>query len=345
MNAKISQSLNEVYIIAEMSANHNQDLEKAKALVYAAKDAGADAVKLQTFTADTVTINVKNDLFKIEGGTLWDERYLYDLYDEAHLPWEWHQELFDIARDIGIDIFSTVTDKTSTDFLDALGVPAFKISSFEITDIPLIRYSAQKMKPMIISTGIATLADIELAVNACKAMGNYQIYLLKCTSEYPAPLENMNLQTIPNLAETFGVEAGLSDHTSGYLAPVVATTLGAKVIEKHFILDKNDDSLDKEFSLDPVAFKMMVQQIRDAEKLLGKVNYTLSPKSQRSKEQFARSLFVVSDIEAGEVLTEENVKSIRPNGGLAPMYLDAIIGKRATVPLKKGTPLGWEHFQ
>jgi pseudaminic acid synthase len=333
-----------VYIIAEMSANHGRDLEKAKQIVKEAKNSGADAVKIQTFKADTVTIDAKNDYFKIKGGTLWDEAYLYDLYEEASLPWEWHKELFDLAKDLEIDIFSTPTDKSSVDFLETLDCPIYKIASFEITDIPLIKYVASKQKPIIISTGIASLSDIELAVETCKSVGNSNITLLKCTSEYPAKYEDMDLATIPNLAETFGVTSGLSDHTKGYLAPVVATTLGAKVIEKHFIIDENDESLDKEFSLTKDEFKLMVEEVRNAEKLLGKVSYSISEKSQKSK-QFARSIFVSNDIKKGETFTENNIKVVRPSNGLHPKYFEDIIGKVAKDDIKKGEPLSWQIVQ
>jgi pseudaminic acid synthase len=333
-----------VYIIAEMSANHGRDLEKAKQIIKEAKNSGADAVKIQTFKADTVTIDAKNDYFKIKGGTLWDEAYLYDLYEEASLPWEWHKELFDLAKELEIDIFSTPTDKSSVDFLETLDCPIYKIASFEITDIPLIKYVASKQKPIIISTGIASLSDIELAVETCKSVGNSNITLLKCTSEYPAKYEDMNLATIPNLAETFGVTSGLSDHTKGYLAPVVATTLGAKVIEKHFIIDENDESLDKEFSLTKDEFKLMVEEVRNAEKLLGKVSYSISEKSQKSK-QFARSIFVSNDIKKGETFTENNIKVVRPSDGLHPKYFEDIIGKVAKDDIKKGEPLSWQIVQ
>jgi pseudaminic acid synthase len=333
-----------VYIIAEMSANHGRDLEKAKQIIKEAKNSGADAVKIQTFKADTVTIDAKNDYFKIKGGTLWDEAYLYDLYEEASLPWEWHKELFDLAKDLEIDIFSTPTDKSSVDFLETLDCPIYKIASFEITDIPLIKYVASKQKPIIISTGIASLSDIELAVETCKSVGNSNVTLLKCTSEYPAKYEDMNLATIPNLAETFGVTSGLSDHTKGYLAPVVATTLGAKVIEKHFIIDENDESLDKEFSLTKDEFKLMVEEVRSAEKLLGKVSYSISEKSQKSK-QFARSIFVSNDVKKGETFTENNIKVVRPSDGLHPKYFEDIIGKVAKDDIKKGEPLSWQIVQ
>lgn len=329
-----------VYIVAEISANHNQNLEKAKELIREAKNAGADAVKIQTFTADTVTLNIQNDYFRIKGGTLWDNQYLYNLYEKAYLPWEWHSELFQLARELEIDIFSTPTDETSVDLLESLNCPIYKIASFEITDIPLIEYVASKQKPMIISTGIATLADIELAVNTCKKMNNHQIILLKCTSEYPAKPEHMNLATLSNLGQTFGVTIGLSDHTKGYLAPVIATTLGAKVIEKHFILEASDDSLDKEFSLTKSEFAEMVQAIRLSEKMLGKIDYHVEETSKESR-QFARSIFVSQTIKKGEIFGEHNIKVVRPSNGLHPKFYTAILGKIAQCDIQAGEPLSW----
>ena len=305
------------------------------------KESGADAVKLQTYTPDTITINCDNEYFQIKQGTLWDGKTFYQLYKEAYTPWEWHYELKELADKLGLIFFSTPFDKTAVDFLEELKVPAYKIASFEITDIPLIEYTASKGKPVIISTGIATLCDIQEAVEACKRAGNNQIILLKCTSAYPAPLEEANLRTIPNMAETFNCIVGLSDHTLGISVPIASVALGAKVIEKHFILSKNIDSPDKEFSLTPEEFKQMVKAIRDVEKALGKVSYELTEKTKKSRS-FARSLFVVKDIKAGEILTEENVKSIRPGYGLHPKYLKDVLGKKARKDIKKGTPLNWE---
>ncbi|HIE59941.1 MAG TPA: pseudaminic acid synthase, partial [Persephonella sp.] len=326
---------------AELSANHKQDIELAKDTIYAMKESGADAVKLQTYTPDTITINCDNEYFQIKQGTLWDGKTFYQLYKEAYTPWEWHYELKELADKLGLIFFSTPFDKTAVDFLEELKVPAYKIASFEITDIPLIEYTASKGKPVIISTGIATLCDIQEAVEACKRAGNNQIILLKCTSAYPAPLEEANLRTIPNMAETFNCIVGLSDHTLGISVPIASVALGAKVIEKHFILSKNIDSPDKEFSLTPEEFKQMVKAIRDVEKALGKVSYELTEKTKKSRS-FARSLFVVKDIKAGEILTEENVKSIRPGYGLHPKYLKDVLGKKARKDIKKGTPLNWE---
>ena len=308
-----------VFIIAELSANHNGDLQNALETIKAAKAIGADAIKLQTYTADTMTLNCKKDDFMIKQGTLWDGQYLYDLYKEAYTPWEWHQELFDYARDLGIDIFSSPFDKTAVDFLEQFNPSAYKIASFEITDYELIRYTAAKGKPIIISTGIATIDEIQDAVDICRSEGNNDIILLKCTSAYPAALEDANLMTIPNLAETFGVISGFSDHTLGITAPIVATTLGAKVIEKHFILDKSIGGADADFSLDKKEFAEMIKAVRDTEKLLGKVDYSMTEKKKKSR-QFSRSLYIAGDIKAGEVLTEKNVRSVRPGYGLHPKY-------------------------
>ncbi|BFU77832.1 pseudaminic acid synthase [Arcobacter sp. 15-2] len=316
------------YIIAELSANHGGKIEIAKETITAAKECGANAIKLQTYTADTITLNCDKEDFIIKGGTLWDDKKLYDLYNEAYLPWEWHEELFSYAREIGINIFSSPFDKTAVDFLDKFNPSAYKIASFEITDYELIRYTASKMKPIIISTGIATIDEIQDAVDICKKVGNHNIILLKCTSSYPAPLEDANLKTIPNLAQTFGVISGFSDHTLGSTAPIVAVTLGAKVIEKHFILDKSIGGADAEFSMDKQEFSDMVKAIRDTEKLIGKVDYSMTEKKQKSR-QFSRSLYVAKDIKKGELFTEENIRSVRPGYGKHPKYLDEVLGKKA----------------
>ena len=317
-----------VYIIAELSANHGGNIEIAKETIKVAHEIGANCIKLQTYTADTLTLNSDNEDFIIKGGTLWDDRKLYDLYKEAYLPWEWHQELFEYAREIGIDIFSSPFDKTAVDFLEQFNPSAYKIASFEITDYELIRYTASKGRPIIISTGIATINEIQDAVDICRAEGNNDIILLKCTSAYPAELEDANLLTIPNLAETFGVVSGFSDHTLGTTAPVVATTLGAKVIEKHFILDKSIGGVDADFSLDKEEFAEMIQAVRDTEKLLGKVDYSMTEKKKKSR-QLSRSLYVAEDIKKGEVITEKNVRSVRPGYGLHPKYLKDVLGKVA----------------
>lgn len=324
-----------VYIIAELSANHNGSIEVAKDTIKAAKEIGANAIKLQTYTADTITLNCKKEDFMIDGGTLWDGKSLYDLYKEAYTPWEWHEELFKYARSIDIDIFSSPFDKSAVDFLEQFNPSAYKIASFEITDYELIRYTASKMKPIIISTGIATIDEIQDAVNICKDVGNNDIVLLKCTSAYPAPLEEANLSMIPNLAQTFGVISGFSDHTLGSTAPIVATTLGAKVIEKHFILDKSIGGADADFSIDKEEFKEMINAVRSAEKLLGKVDYSMTPKKKQSR-RFSRSLYVAKDIQKGEVFTEENIRSVRPGYGMHPKYLKDILGKIANKNYKLG---------
>jgi len=329
-----------VYIIAELSANHNGDINIAKETIKAAKEIGANAIKLQTYTADTLTLNCKKDDFIVKGGTLWDGKSLYELYKWAYTPWEWHKELFEYAREIGIDIFSSPFDKTAVDFLEQFNPSAYKIASFEITDYELIRYTASKMKPIIISTGIATIDEIQDAVDICREVGNDEIVLLKCTSAYPAPMENANLKMIPNLAQTFGVISGFSDHTLGSTAPIAAVTLGAKVIEKHFILDKSIGGADADFSMDKEEFASMVQAIHDTERLLGKVDYSMTEKKKKSR-QFARSLYVAKDIKKGEIFTEENIRSIRPGYGMHPKHINNILGK----PAKKDYIFGERFFE
>lgn len=326
------------FIIAELSANHQGDINVAIETIKAAKRAGADAIKLQTYTADTITLDVKNSYFKIDQGTAWDGRYLYDLYQEAFTPWEWHKTLFEVAEQEGLACFSSPFDKTAVDFLETLNTPIYKIASFEITDIPLIAYTASKGKPMIISTGIATEDDIQLAIDTCKAQGNDDITILKCTSQYPAKIEDANLMTIPDIKTRFGVKVGLSDHTLGITAPVVSIALGAKVIEKHIMLDKSIGGPDAHFSLDEAEFKAMVDAVRNAEKSLGKVDYELTEK-KKSSRAFSRSLFVVESVKAGEPLTEKNVRSIRPGFGLHPKYYNEILGKTFTKDISKGEPL------
>jgi pseudaminic acid synthase len=329
-----------IFIIAEMSANHLQKFDNAIKLIKAAKEAGADAIKLQTYTPNTITVDCNNEYFQIKQGTLWDGQSLYELYKKAYTPWEWQPKLKEIAESEGLICFSSVFDKTSVEFLEEINVPAYKIASFEITDIPLIEYVASKGKPIIISTGIATLSDIEEAVNACKRMGNNQIALLKCTSAYPAPLEEINLKTIPNLADTFKIVVGISDHTLGISVSIASVALGACIIEKHLTLDRKLGGPDAAFSLEPEEFKAMVKSVREVEKALGEVSYELTEKMKKSRE-FSRSLFVVKDIKAGEIFTEENIRSIRPGYGLHPKYLKEILGKRTTQDIKKGTPLKW----
>jgi pseudaminic acid synthase len=326
------------FIIAELSANHGNELDIAIRTVRAAKRAGADAIKLQTYTADTITLDVKSEAFKIKHGTHWDGRYLYDLYSEASLSWDWHRPIFEAAKEEGLVCFSSPFDKSAVDFLEKLNVPAYKIASFEITDVPLIRYIASKLKPVIMSTGIASLEDIELAIETCRKAGNNDITLLQCTSAYPAEPEDANLLMIPDMKKRFGVKVGLSDHTMGIEAPVVAVALGATVIEKHFILDKSIGGPDAHFSLDEAEFGAMVAAVRKTEKMLGTVDYTFSEKKLRSRE-FSRSLFVAEDVRKGEVFTDRNVRSVRPGFGMHPRHLDAVIGKRAVKDVSKGTPL------
>lgn len=327
-----------VYIIAELSANHCQQFEEAVKLIKAAKEAGADAVKLQTYTPDTMTIQCDSAEFQISGGTPWDGKTLYELYGEAYMPWEWQPKLKKVAGDLGIDLFSSPFDKTAVDFLEDMNVPAYKVASFEIVDIPLIEYMASKGKPMIMSTGMATMDEIGEAVQAARSAGASQIALLKCTSAYPALPDEMNLRTIPHLAEAFGVPVGLSDHTLGIAVPVAAVALGACIVEKHFTLSRSIPSPDSAFSLEPHEFKSMVEAIRTTEKALGNVYYGVNEKEAKSRI-FRRSLFVVKDIKAGDVFSEENVRSIRPGQGLPPKYLKDVLGCRAAKDIKRGTPL------
>tara|TARA_B110000902_G_scaffold82923_1_gene98369 strand:+ start:99 stop:1109 length:1011 start_codon:yes stop_codon:yes gene_type:complete len=329
---------NKVFIIAELSANHNGDIQVALDTIRAAKRAGADAIKIQTYTADTLTINCKNDYFKINHGTAWDGEYLYDLYKRAYTPWEWHSEIFKVANDEGIICFSSPFDNTAVDLLEELKTPIYKIASFEIQDIPLISYAASKGKPMILSTGIAEVEDIELAIETCRKVGNYDITVLKCTSAYPADPKDANLLTIPDIKSRFGVKSGLSDHTMGIEGPIVATALGATVIEKHFILDKSIGGADAHFSLDEKEFTEMVKAVRIAESMKGEIDYEMTEKKQKSK-QFSRSLFIVKDVKEGEEITNENVRCIRPGFGLHPKFLNNILGKKFLSDYTKGTPM------
>jgi len=326
--------MRKTFIVAELSANHGHKLDVALESVRAAKEAGADAVKIQTYTADTITLNCDADDFKVKG-TLWDGRTLYDLYQEAYTPWEWHQAIFDEAKKCGLVCFSTPFDKTAVDFLENLGNPICKIASFEITDIPLIEYAAKKGKPMVISTGIAMLEDIELAVKTCKDAGNDDITLLKCTSSYPAPIEDANLMTMVDIKQRYGVKVGLSDHTIGYDVAAAAVALGATLVEKHFILNRSIGGPDAAFSMEKDEFAAMVKSIRNVEKALGEVFYPTDPSKIKGRE-FCRSLYVAEDIKAGEVITEKNVRSVRPGFGLHPKYLPELIGKEVKCDLKKG---------
>lgn len=333
-----------VFIVAEMSANHNQKFNEAVQIIQTAKRCGADAIKLQTYTPDTLTINCNSEYFRIKE-TIWRDKTLYELYSEAYMPWEWQPELKKIADEIEIILFSTPFDKTSVDFLEEhVNVPAYKISSFEIVDIPLIEYIAQKEKPIIMSTGMASFEEISEAVEAVRRTGVSDIALLKCTSAYPAIPEDMNLRTIPHLTETFQVVAGLSDHTSGLTIPIVAVALGASIIEKHFTLSRQNGGPDASFSLEPDEFKEMVRAIRIAEKALGRVYYGITHQEKMSKV-FRRSLFMVKDIMEGEVFTRDHIKSIRPGYGLHPKFINDIIGRKAKRDIKKGTPLKWEDIE
>ena len=325
---------NRVFIIAELSANHNGSLKNAINTIRAAKRAGADCIKLQTYTADTLTIDSYKDDFVIKG-TIWDGKNYYELYKEAYTPWEWHSALFKEAEKQGLICFSSPFDKTAVDFLETFNVPAYKIASFEITDIPLIEYVASKGKPIIISTGIAEKEDIELALKACKKMGNNDIALLKCTSSYPAPIDEANMIMIQDLAKRFNVISGLSDHTIGSTIPIIAVAFGAKIIEKHFILDRSIGGPDASFSMNEEEFTEMVKAIRQAESGIGKIDYNLTEKQKKGRD-FSRSLYVVEDIKKGETITEQNVRSIRPGFGLHPKFLPEVLGKKAIKTAFKG---------
>jgi len=333
-----------VFIIAELSANHNGSIENAIKTIYEAKKAGANAIKLQTYTADTLTLDCDNEHFQIKSGSLWDGKTLYQLYQEAYTPWEWHKELSRIAKEEGLICFSSPFDKSAVDFLEALDTPAYKIASFEIQDIPLISYAASKRKPMILSTGIAELEDIELAIKTIQDTGNNEIILLKCTSAYPAVLEEVNLKTISDMQSRFNLPIGLSDHTLGVSVPIASAALGVCMIEKHFIADKAIGGPDASFSLEPKEFKQMVDAVRDVEKAMGKVSYILSKKVKQNRI-FSRSLFIAEDVQEGEVITEINVRSVRPGYGLHPKYFNEILGKTFTCKAEKGTPLDWSHIK
>ena len=326
--------MSKTFIVAELSANHGHKLDVALESVRAAKEAGADAVKIQTYTADTITLNCDADDFKVKG-TLWDGRTLYDLYKEAYTPWEWHQAIFDEAKKCGLVCFSTPFDKTAVDFLGDLGNPVMKIASFEITDIPLIEYAAKRGKPMVISTGIAMQEDIELAVQTCRKAGNFDITLLKCTSSYPAPIEDANLMTMVDMKQRYGVKVGLSDHTMGYDVAIAAVALGATLVEKHFILDRTIGGPDAAFSMEISEFATMVKSIRNVEKAIGEVVYLADPSKIKGRE-FSRSLYVCEGIRKGEAFTETNIRSIRPGFGLHPRHLPEVLGKVAARDIKKG---------
>lgn len=331
------------FIVAEVSANHLQDYDRAERIIYAAKEAGADAVKLQTYTADTITLDCDNEYFQITQGTIWDGTTCHKLFSEAYTPWEWQPKLMKLANELGMECFSSPFDDTAVDFMEEMGMPAYKVASFEIRDIPLIRKIAALHKPVILATGIAYLEDIERAVKTCREAGNEQIILLKCTSTYPTPYEDMNIRVIPNMAEVFDCITGLSDHSMGGAVAVASVALGAKMIEKHLTLSRKDGGPDGAFSMEPEEFKNMVDDIRIAEKALGRVTYQLTDKQEKSREE-GRSLFAVKDIRAGEAFTRENMRSIRPAFGLAPMYYDEVLGRKARVDIARGTPLDWKYI-
>lgn len=332
--------MSKTFIIAELSANHGHKLEVALESVRAAKEVGADAVKIQTYTADTITLNCDADDFKVKG-TLWNGRTLYDLYQEAYTPWEWHQAIFDEAKKCGLICFSTPFDKTAVDLLESLGNPIYKIASFEITDIPLIKYIASKHKPIILSTGIAMEEDIRLALDTIRGEGNNDITLLKCTSAYPAPIEDANLLTIPDMKQRFGVKVGLSDHTEGSVVPMAAVALGAEVVEKHFIIDRSIGGPDSAFSMEAAEFKQMIENIRNVEAALGDVKYPTDSSKIKGRE-FCRSLYVAENIKAGETITEHNVRSVRPGFGMHPKYLPELLGRKATRDLELGDRMSWD---
>jgi pseudaminic acid synthase len=329
------------FIIAELSANHLHDFELAVKTIHKMKESGADCVKLQTAKPDSITIDCNKTDFIISGGTAWDGRTLFDLYKEANTPWEWHKPLKELIESLGMCFFSSPFDFQAVDFLEDLNVPAYKIASFEITDIPLIKYAAAKGKPIIISTGIAAIEDIRDAVAACLSVGNDQIILLKCTSAYPTPIEEVHLNMIPTISHTFNCQVGISDHTLGSLVPIGAVALGAKIIEKHFILDRAMGGPDSGFSSQPEEFKQMVDSIRNLESALGESKIFISNKMEKGRI-FSRSLYVVQDIKRGETFTEKNIRSIRPGYGIRPIYFDEIIGKTAKTEIERGTRLSWD---
>ncbi len=328
------------YVIAELSANHNQNFDQAVRILHVAREAGADAVKLQTYTADTITLRSDKEFFRITGGTLWDGRTLHELYQQAFTPWEWQPKLKEVAGQLGMHLFSSAFDDSAVDFLEQMNVPAHKVASFELVDIRLIQKMARTGKPLIMSTGMASEYEIVEAVDAARAAGAAQIALLKCTSAYPAPPQDANLRTIPAMARRFGCPVGLSDHTMGVAVPVAAVALGANIIEKHLCLGRADGGPDAAFSLEPDEFRVMVDAVRTAEKSLGEAKFSAGP-SESSSRRFRRSLFVVEDIKKGELFTNSNVRSIRPSDGLHPRYLVEVLGKPAACDVERGTPLSW----
>lgn len=342
INGRIIGDGHPAYIIAEMSANHAGSLERALELIHVAKDAGADCVKIQTYTADTMTIDCHNEYFQIEKGT-WEGENLYGLYQKAYTPWEWQEQLRDEAAKVGIDFLSTPFDPRSVDFLEGLGVHFYKIASFELVDIPLLEYVAAKNKPIIMSTGMGTLEEIQEAVDAIYSTGNRQLALMKCSSAYPAKPEEMNLRTMQDLKERFGVPAGLSDHSMGAFSAATAVAMGANLIEKHFCISRAVKNPDSSFSMEPQEFREMVEQVREVEKAMGTVQYGVS-RQEESNACFRRSLFVVEDIAAGEVLTPEKIRSIRPAYGLKPKHYQEVLGRTAKRALRRGTPLSFDDI-
>jgi pseudaminic acid synthase len=330
-----------VYVVAELSANHHHDFEQAVRLVRACKESGADAVKVQTYTPDTITIRSDQEYFQIRGGTLWDGRTLHELYGEACMPWDWQPKLKQVADDLGLDFFSSAFDETAVDFLENMGVPAYKLASCELVDIPLLQKMSRTGKPLIISTGMATVEEIEEAIATARQAGAGQIALLRCTSAYPAVPSEMNLRTIPELARRFEVPVGLSDHTMDIAVPITAVALGACIIEKHFTLSRSLKGPDSAFSLEPAEFKAMAEAVKVAEKALGEIHFGLT-ESERSSRVFRRSLFVVQAIRQGETFNEENVRSIRPGHGLHTRHLRQVVGQRAARDIERGTPLSWD---
>ena len=342
-NSKIGPGF-PAYIVAELSCNHNQNYEEAIKLIHSAKDAGANAIKLQTYTPDTLTIDCKNNYFKINKNTIWDNQYLYDLYKTAYTPWEWHKSLKEEANNLEMDLFSSPFDTTSVDFLEKLDMPAYKIASFEACDHILLKKVAQTKKPVILSSGTSDLSEIIEAVNILKSNGTTQLCILKCTSEYPAPIEEANLKTIKHMSKTLGLITGLSDHTLGIEVPIAAVCLGANFIEKHFTLSRTSGSPDDKFSLEPLEFKQMVNSIRKVEKAIGTIKY-LTSEEKEAKKCFRRSLFVTREIKKGEKISEENIKSIRPGYGLHTKHYEKVLNKTAKEDISRGTPLSWDLIE
>ena len=343
IDGKLINTNSPTYIIAEMSANHLMNFDRAKEIIYRLKDSGTDAVKLQTYTADTITIDCDRPEFQIHGG-LWDGETRYSLYQKAYTPWEWHEELKAEADKLSIDFFSTPFDNSAVDFLEKIGIGFYKIASFELVDIPLIKYVAKTGKPIIMSTGMATLAEIETAVDAIRNEGNDQVALLRCASAYPAVTDEMNLRTMQNMAETFNVPVGLSDHSYGSVGAVTAVALGASIIEKHFCMGREIETADSSFSMTPDEFAAMVKDVRQAEKAIGRVKYGAS-KQEKDSLAFRRSIFAVKDIKAGEKLSEDNIRVIRPGYGMEPKYYEELIGQTALDDIERGTPLKWGMFR